>query len=130
MPEDIRAWRVRRAANDVIWHIRLAANALEHALEPWGGVAALVHNAPAEVQHERVRFMNIISDLCGQLMRSLAILSGREERFDPAATVARLIECCEIAMADLTVGRLRQVLEDAARDEEAPDGTVAKYSIS
>ena len=62
----MKPWQVRHAAHDVVWHIRLAANALERALEPWGGVAALVHNAPGEVQSERVKCTNIISGLCGQ----------------------------------------------------------------
>jgi hypothetical protein len=113
-------WQVRHAAQDVVWHIRLAAIAFERALGPWGGVAAVIQNPPAEIQNERVRCMNIIGDLCNQLIRSLNILSGQEERFDPEATAARLIECCEIAMADLTVSRLCQVLKDAAQGE-APD---------
>ncbi len=119
----MKAWRTRNAACQVVWHIRLAAISLQHALGPWGGVAAVVHNVPVEIQKERARCLNIISDLCNQLIRSLNILSGQEERFDPEATAARLIECCEIAMADLTVSRLRQVLEDAAQDKEAPDRT-------
>lgn len=116
MPEDIKPWQVRHAAHEVVWHLSLAATALEHASGPWGGVAARVHGAPEDVQKERVRCMNIISDLCGQLIRSLCILSGQEERFDPEATAARLIEYCDIAMADLKVSRLRQMLEDVGRD--------------
>lgn len=115
----MKAWQVRHAGRDVVWHIRLVATTLEHALGPWGGVATMVGNSGIEVQNERARCMNIINDLCNQLIRSVNILSGQEERFDPEATIARLIECCDIAMADLSVSRLRQVLEDAAQGSSA-----------
>src|ERR1700685_3049374 len=115
MPEDLKAYQIRHAAHDVVWHIRLAATALEHTSGSWGCGAARVHGAPEEVQNERVRCMNIISDLCGQLIRSLNILRGQEERFDPEATATRLIEYCDVAMADLKVSRLRQILEDVGR---------------
>jgi hypothetical protein len=60
--------------------------------------------------------MNILGRLCLQLNAILNIFSGREERFDPEATIDKLIEYCDVAMADLKVSRLRQILEDAARD--------------
>ena len=116
MPEDMNALQIRQAANEVVWHIRLAATALGHSLDPWGGVAARVHNAPVEVQNERAKCMNIVGGLCVQLNTILNIFSGREERFDPEANIERLIEYCDVAMADLKVSRLRRILENAARD--------------
>jgi hypothetical protein len=115
MPDDLKAWQIRQAANEVLWHIRLAAITLRHALGPWSGVAAVVRNAPAKVQNERARCMNIVGALCLQLNTFLNIMSGREERFDPQATIERLIEYFDVAMADLKVSRLRRIRENAAR---------------
>jgi hypothetical protein len=74
----MKAWQVRHAAHDVIWHFRLATTVLGHALDECGGVAALVQNEPAEVQNERTKCMNIIGGLCGQLKTFLNILAGRK----------------------------------------------------
>jgi hypothetical protein len=115
MTEDMKAWQVRHAAHDVLWHVRLAATALGHSSGPWGSVAAIVPNSAGEVQKERARCMNIISAACGRFISVLHILNGREERYDPDAVFEELIEYCDIAMADLKVSRLRQVLEDAGR---------------
>jgi hypothetical protein len=66
MPADMKPWQVRDAAHDAIWHIRLVATSLQHALRPWGGVAVLLKNSPQEVHTERARCMNVISGLCGR----------------------------------------------------------------
>jgi hypothetical protein len=63
--------------------------------------------------------MNIIGGLCSRFTRLLNILNGREERYDIDSVVEELIENCDIAMADMLVSRSRQVLEDAARGNEA-----------
>jgi len=115
MPEDMKPWQVRHAAHEVVWHLSLAATALAHVQGPWGGVAALVQGAPAEVRNERARSMNIIGGACGRLIRFLNVLRGQEERYDPDAVIAELLECCDTAMADLKVSCLRQILEDAGR---------------
>jgi hypothetical protein len=119
MPEEMNARQIRRAAWDVIWHFRLATTVLGHALDQWGGVAALVNNTSADVRNERARCMNIIGGLCSRFTRLLNILNGREERYDIDSVAEELIENCDLAMADLLVSRLRQVLEDAARGNEA-----------
>jgi hypothetical protein len=120
MPVDMKVWQVRHAARDVLWHFRLVASALEHASGPWGGVAAVVRNSPAEVQNERMRCTNIISGACGRVIRFLNVLRGREERYDPDAVLEELIRYLDTAMAGLNVSRLRQVLEHVAR-ENRPD---------
>jgi hypothetical protein len=122
MTEETNARQIRRAAWDVIWHFRLATTVLGHALDRWGGVAAQVENTPADVRNERARCMNIFGGLCSRFTKLLNILNGREERFDIDSVVEELIEYCDIAMADLLVSRLRQVLEDAARGNGAPNG--------
>jgi hypothetical protein len=118
----MKAWQVRDAARDAIWHIRLVATTLQHALRAWGGVAVILRNSPQEVQRERARCMNVISGLCGRLIRLLETLSGREERFDPEATLEELIEFCDIAIADLRVSPLRLIREIAARGDGTPNG--------
>lgn len=116
MPKDMKAWEVRRVACDVVWHLHQVATTLEHALGSWSGVAALVQNSPAGVRNERARCMNIIGGACVRLNRVLEILSGREGRYAPEVVLENLIKCCEIGMADLKVGRLRHMLEEAAHD--------------
>jgi hypothetical protein len=119
------AWNVKRDSRDVVWHIRLAAVLLEHALRPWGNVSALVPQALDEVRNERVKGMNLISGCCVRLKGVLNILSGTEERFDPQASVEELIKYCDIALADLQEhGRLRKKLEEAGGkppDEKPPE---------
>jgi hypothetical protein len=56
--------------------------------------------------------MNIIGGLCRQLKTLLDIYAGQEGRFDAEATMEKLIEYCDIAMADLRVSPLRQLLEE------------------
>lgn len=116
MPEDMKAWQVRHAAYDVIWHFRSAATTVGHSFGPWGGVAALVQNSLAEVRNERARCMNIIGGAYARFNRLPEIMSGRNECVDPEAVLEELITYCNLAMADLKVSRLRQILEDAARD--------------
>jgi hypothetical protein len=120
MPQDMKVWQVRHAAHDVLWDFRVIASALEHAMDPWSGVVAVVRNSPAEVQNERVRCTNIISGACGRLIRFLNIQCGRKERYDPDAVLEELIRYLDTAMADLKVSRVRQVLEHIARDNR-PD---------
>jgi hypothetical protein len=86
----MKPWQVRQSRHGVVWHIRLVATALERTL---GCGAMAVDYLQEEVQNERARSMNIISDLYEQLIRSVEILGGQEERFDPKAerTLVRLV---------------------------------------
>ncbi len=84
MPEELKAWQVRHAAHEVVWHIRLARLlALEHTLGPLSCVAALLRMHRLRSRSERARDMNIISGACVRLIRLLTIVSGQEGRHDP-----------------------------------------------
>ena len=73
---------VKQNARDTIWHIRMAAEALEHSTYSWGVVAReSTEETPEDVKSQRIRCMNIIGELCRRLGTMVSILGGDEKPY-------------------------------------------------
>jgi len=101
---------VKQATRDVIWHIRSAATAFEHAIGAWENVVVLHLTTPENVQEERKKCMNQIGALCDRLIKFLGLMNSREE-VNPEVFISSLIESCDTAIEDLRVGPVERLVE-------------------
>jgi len=112
------AAEVKIQARDMIWHIRMAAEALEHSISSWVVVACeSTEETPEDVKSQRIRCMNIIGELCRRLGTTVSMLGGEEKRYPLKENLRALIELCDERMKDLQLTPLRDQLEEQGRQE-------------
>jgi hypothetical protein len=109
---------IKENARDTIWHIRMAAEDLEHSISSWLAVAwESTEETLEDVKSQRIRCMNIIGELCGRLGTVASVLSGDDIPFPLRDNLRALIELCDERMKDLQPPSLRDQLEEQGRQQ-------------
>lgn len=112
----MKGWQVKQVAHDLVWHIRMAAQALEHAADSHGGVVVLDEGAPEDVKRERARAVNLIAEMGAEVV-SLGQMLRCEVDGSFQGAAQQLIAKCDYALDVLKVNPLAEHLKEQAEDE-------------